>query len=71
MWTTSFAPLVAALTLLSLARLTADAAATQAPADSDLGAKLRQLAATAPGRAGVSVVHIESGRGAGERIIGG
>ena len=64
MWTTSFAPLVAALTLLSLARLTADAAATQAPADSDLGAKLRQLAATAPGRAGVSVVHIESGRGA-------
>jgi len=37
---------------------------TQASGDSELGAKLRQLAVTAPGRAGVSVVHIESGKGA-------
>ncbi len=50
----SFASVVAALTLLG----------TTALGDSALDAKLRHLAAKASGRAGVSVVHIESGQGA-------
>ena len=69
MSTRLFAPF-AVLTLLSLVE--PDASGKQASGDSALGAKLEQLAARTSGRAGVSVVHIESGEGAsingGERF---